>query len=250
MPTCAGSTMTIRMVVPSSAGRRRRRPKGGAPGSRAAVMAQPDGEGRFLLALNAVHAVRKYMRGREAAAKTASRKRIMLASLAGGLYERAARQAYVGVFGVPNARSTHSFVRKQGLRLIRPLPVRACLPVPSWRGRVESFVDARFLQGDRFDAIVTALETLPVDRWVQHALTSWLRWRLSRPACPLRPASRPGRDRNLDRGGTRGGAFLQSSSSSTRDWMRRGIDGHGFSRTNSCSPPASSTAHRSRSMQD
>jgi hypothetical protein len=141
-----------------------------------------EGEGRFLLALNAVHAVRKYVRARETAPKPGSRKRTTLASLAAGLYEQAAREGYVGVFGVPNARSTNTFVRKQGFRLIRPLPVRACLPLPSWRGRVESFeVDTRFLQSDRFDERVAGLDDLPVDRWVQRASTHWLRWRLARP---------------------------------------------------------------------
>jgi hypothetical protein len=140
------------------------------------------GTSRFLLALNAVHAVRKYARAQRTAATTGSRSRITLASLAGGLYEHASRAGYVGVFGVPNAQSTNTFVRKQGFRLIRPLPVRACLPVPSWRGRVESFgVDARFLEGDRFDAMIAGLDDLPVDRWVQHASTQWLRWRLARP---------------------------------------------------------------------
>ena len=141
-----------------------------------------EGEGRFLLALNAVHAVRRYVRGREAAARGGSRQRITLASLAAGLYERAAREGYVGVFGVPNARSTSSFVRKQGFRLIGPLPVRACLPLPSWRGRVESFdIDARLLRSDRFDELVAGLDELPSDRWAQRASAHWLRWRLARP---------------------------------------------------------------------
>jgi hypothetical protein len=86
------------------------------------------------------------------------------------------------VFGVPNAKSTNTFVSKQGFRLIRPLPVRACLPVPSWRGRVESFeVDARFLLGERFDGIVACLDQVPADQWLQHATPQWLRWRLARP---------------------------------------------------------------------
>lgn len=145
------------------------------------VWRSPEGAGRFLLALNAVHAVRQYVR-HDRSAGTGPRTRVTLASLAAGLYQRAAGEGYLGVFGVPNARSTHTFVRKQGFRLIRPLPVRACLPVPSWRGKVESFdVDARFLQSDRFAATVAGLDELPVDRWVQHASTAWLRWRLSRP---------------------------------------------------------------------
>jgi hypothetical protein len=146
------------------------------------VWRSPEGDGRFLLALNAVHAVRNYVRARRVGADPGARRRVTLASLAFGLYERAAREGYVGVFGVPNAQSTNTFVRKQGFRLIRPLPVRACLPVPSWRGRVESFdVDAQLLRSDRFEAIVAGIDKLPVDRWVQHASTQWLRWRLARP---------------------------------------------------------------------
>jgi hypothetical protein len=146
------------------------------------VWRSPQGNARFLLALNAVHAVHKYARHQRTAARPGSRKRITLASLAGGLYEQAARQGYLGVFAVPNARSTPTFLRKQCFRLIRPLPVRACLPVPSWRGKVESFdVDAQFLRGDPFDAVVAGLDDLPVDRWVQQVSTPWLRWRLARP---------------------------------------------------------------------
>lgn len=142
----------------------------------------PEGDRRFLLALNAVHAVRKYARHERTAARTGPRPRVTLASLAAGLYERAGSEGYLGVFGVPNARSTHTFVRKQGFRLIRPLPVRACLPVPSWRGKVESFdVDAPFLQSDRFAATVAGLDALPVGRWSQQATARWLRWRLARP---------------------------------------------------------------------
>ncbi len=145
------------------------------------VWCGPDGSAKFLLALNAVHAVHKYAR-QERSATTRSRRRVTLASLAAALYERAARDGYIGVFGVPNARSTHTFVRKQGFHLIRPLPVRACLPLPSWRGRVESFdVHAGFLRSDAFEAIVAALDGLPVHRWAQHASAAWLRWRLSRP---------------------------------------------------------------------
>lgn len=141
----------------------------------------PNGSARFLLAVNAVHAVHKYVR-QERPANTRSRRRTTLASLAAALYERAAGEGYVGVFGVPNARSTHTFVRKQGFQLIRPLPVRACLPLPSWRGRVESFdADAGFRQSDRFAAILASLESLPVQRWVQQASPAWLRWRLARP---------------------------------------------------------------------
>lgn len=145
------------------------------------VWRSPEGNARFLLALNAVHAVRRYVR-HERTAKREARRRITLASLAAALYQRAARAGYVGVFGVPNARSTPTFIRKQGFRLMRPLPVRVCLPVPSWRGSVESFdVDPRFLRGDRFGAMVAGLDELPVERWVQHTSTQWLRWRLARP---------------------------------------------------------------------
>jgi len=146
------------------------------------VWRSPEGSERFLLALNAVHAVRQYARQARAPAGARSRKRVTLANLATGLYRQAAVEGYVGVFGVPNAQSTHTFVRKQGFRLIRPLPVRACLPVPPWRGRVESFdADAQFLRSDRFAEWVAGLGVLPVERWVQHVSTPWLRWRLARP---------------------------------------------------------------------
>jgi hypothetical protein len=145
------------------------------------IWRSPDRNERFLLALNAVHAVRKYVR-QERVRTRRDRPKRTLASLAAGLYEQAAGVDYLGVFGVPNARSTHSFVHKQGFRLIRPLPVRACLPLPPWRGKVDSFeVDASFRQSERFDAIVAGLDELPVDRWVQQASAAWLRWRLSRP---------------------------------------------------------------------
>jgi hypothetical protein len=145
------------------------------------VWRSADRNARFLLALNAVHAVRKYAR-EERARKSRGRPKRTLASLAAGLYAQAAGDGYLGVFGVPNARSTHSFVHKQGFRLIRPLPVRACLPLPTWRGRVDSFeVDANFRQSGSFDAIVAGLDQLPVDRWVQQTSAAWLRWRLARP---------------------------------------------------------------------
>jgi hypothetical protein len=184
-----------------------------------------DGTGRFLLALNAVHTVRRYARTQWTADRTRPRKKITLASLASSLYEEAAAKGYVGVFGVPNAKSTNTFVRKQGFRLVRALPVQICLPVPGWRGKVESFgVDVEFLNGDRFDAIFAGLDEVPVDRWAQDASSGWLRWRLERPLAryAVHCGSRAIAITTTEvRGGVRFAIILKLFPRPRSDWERR-----------------------------
>lgn len=97
------------------------------------------------------------------------------------MYKRAATTGAPGMVGVGNDQSTVVVVERFGWALLRPMPVKACVPVTPIHD-VESFVcDAPFLRSARFAEVTADLDWVPVRGWAQSWDTDFLRWRLSRP---------------------------------------------------------------------
>ena len=99
------------------------------------------------------------------------------------VYAEAARRGIEGVVGVSNANSTPAVVSKLHWKLVGPMPVQVCVPVPG-RGRAftSRAVDAEMLAGDELDRLAATLDP-PVGReWEQVWSGPFLRWRLGRPA--------------------------------------------------------------------
>lgn len=94
-------------------------------------------------------------------------------------------QNCIGGYGVTNERSTVPGVSMDGLgaTLIRPLPVRVCIPSRLTPRSAQSY-DATpgFLSSDAFADLTADLDDYPTEGWVQRFNTDVLRWRLSRPA--------------------------------------------------------------------
>jgi hypothetical protein len=83
--------------------------------------------------------------------------------------------------GVGNDQSTVVVVERFGWALVRPMPVKVCVPVTPVR-EVQSFVcDAPFLRSERFAEVTAGLDWVPVRGFAQSWDTDFLRWRLSRP---------------------------------------------------------------------
>ena len=101
------------------------------------------------------------------------------------VYAKAAAQGVVGVVGVSNANSTPAVVNKLHWKLVGPMPVRVCVPVPG-RGHGRGFkhhaVDAAFLTGPALDNLAATLDPSVDQRWEQVWSAPFLRWRLGRPA--------------------------------------------------------------------
>jgi hypothetical protein len=99
------------------------------------------------------------------------------------VYAKAAAQGVVGVVGVSNANSTPAVVNKLHWKLVGPMPVRVCVPIPGrGRGFEHRPVDAAFLAGSELDNLAATLDPSVDQRWEQVWSAPFLRWRLARPA--------------------------------------------------------------------
>lgn len=87
------------------------------------------------------------------------------------------------VVGMPNAASTHGFVRKLDCRLVQPLPVHVMTPVWPGSRHVESIaVDENFLAGYDLERLAGDLDhAASTEGWSRVWDYALLHWRLSCP---------------------------------------------------------------------
>jgi hypothetical protein len=126
------------------------------------------GEADFVFSLNAV-------------ARTGSQRRGFFGEM-GGVVWGAARDAGVRmVIGVTNDKSTGA-VRKNGWRVIGPMPARVVVPSPrGLRGAESHDVTPDLLDSTRFADLTDGLDATPADGWTNCWTTTALRWRLAAP---------------------------------------------------------------------
>lgn len=123
---------------------------------------------RLAISLNAVVASRAQRGGR-------------FTALARDLFARAPQQGIVGTLTVANANSTPAFLRRLGLRMVRPLSVTA-IPAFPHRAQVHSTpIDPGTLAGPRIVALAEEIAAVPVARLAQRWTVAQLRWRLANP---------------------------------------------------------------------
>jgi hypothetical protein len=97
------------------------------------------------------------------------------------VYKRAAATGAPGMVGVGNDQSTVVVVERFGWALLRPMPVKVCVPMRP-AGPIDTYVcDPGFLRSARFTELTQDLDWVPVRGWAQSWDTDFLRWRLSRP---------------------------------------------------------------------
>lgn len=128
----------------------------------------PDRTLRLAVTLNAAVATRAQRGGR-------------FTALTRELFARAAREGIAGTLTVANRNSTPAFLRKLGLRMVRPLPVAAVCLLPGAAGARSLAADAAFRDGPGLAVLAEELAAVPVDRWVQRWTAAQLGWRLARP---------------------------------------------------------------------
>ncbi len=131
----------------------------------------PAGAGAFIFSSNV-------------ATDSSQRRGGLFRDMAQRMYERAAATGAPAMVGVGNHNSTVVVVERFGWTSLGPLPVRVGMPLAGRRAarRVESItVDDDFLASDRFAALASNLDWVPVRDWVQSWDAAFLRWRLSRP---------------------------------------------------------------------
>jgi len=88
----------------------------------------------------------------------------------------------VGFIGMPNANSTPGYTGRLRFRLIRPLPVKVCLPINPAGVRIRTMpIDSHFLASEEGSELLRSIDYSPGPRWSQKWSPELLRWRLAQP---------------------------------------------------------------------
>jgi hypothetical protein len=126
------------------------------------------GPASFVFSLNAV-------------SRSGSQRRGFFGELGGRIWGRAGEQGVQMIIGVTNDKSTGA-VKKNGWRVVGPLPVTMILPTRRPRAPVAHHAaTADFLASPAFDTITADLDRSPAWHWTNCWTTEHLRWRLAMP---------------------------------------------------------------------
>jgi hypothetical protein len=126
------------------------------------------GRAPFVFSLNAV-------------SRSGSQRRGFFGEIGQKIWGRAREAGVRVVVGVTNSKSTGA-VKKQGWRVMGPMPVQLvpALPVPA--RNVDSFaVTPEFLASATFDELAAGLDDSPARHWTNCWTPEYLRWRLAAP---------------------------------------------------------------------
>ena len=131
-----------------------------------------DGVAKFVFSLNAV-------------ARTGHQRRGFFGRLGNVIWSAAQADGVQAIIGVMNTKSTGS-TRKNGWRVMGPLPVKVVTPSPIRPRDVDSYdLTPAFLSTPAFTDLVQGLDESPAWNWTNCWTPEALRWRLSAPNRPL-----------------------------------------------------------------
>lgn len=127
-----------------------------------------DGPAPFVFSLNAV-------------SRSGSQRRGFFGEIGSRIWGRAGEQGVQMVIGVTNAKSTGA-VKKNGWRVVGPIPVKMVLPTGRPVATVEHHAaTASYLASPAFEAVAADLDRSPAWHWTNSWTTEHLRWRLAAP---------------------------------------------------------------------
>lgn len=119
-----------------------------------------------------------------AVSRSGAQRRGFFSEIGQKIWGRAREQGVQMVIGVTNANSTWP-VKKQGWRVIGPMPVKLVAPSPLPVRNVESVaVTPAFLESADFDEVSAGLDESPAWHWTNSWSPEYLRWRLAAPNVP------------------------------------------------------------------
>lgn len=116
-----------------------------------------------------------------AVSRSGSQRRGFFGEIGGRIWGRASDEGVQMVVGVTNAKSTGA-VKKNGWRVVGPIPVRMILPTGRPVAEVTHHAATpAFLSSAEFEAIAADLDRSPAWHWTNCWTVEHLRWRLSMP---------------------------------------------------------------------
>ncbi len=119
-----------------------------------------------------------------AVSRSGAQRRGFFSEIGQKIWARAQEQGVEVVVGVTNANSTWP-VKKQGWRVMGPMPVRLVVPRPTAPRNIASHaVTPELLESTTFDQIAAGLDESPAWHWTNCWTPDYLRWRLGAPHCP------------------------------------------------------------------
>lgn len=126
------------------------------------------GDAPFVFSLNAV-------------SRSGAQRRGFFSEIGQKIWGRARDQGVRAVIGVTNVNSTWP-VRKQGWRVMGPMPVQLVVPSPlRERDWVSYDVTPELLESDEFEELAEGLDESPAWHWTNRFTPEYLQWRLAPP---------------------------------------------------------------------
>lgn len=127
-----------------------------------------EGPQAFVFSLNAV-------------SRSGAQRRGFFSEIGQKIWGRAQEQGIQVVVGVTNGNSTWP-VKKQGWRVVGPIPVKLALTSPVAPRNIASHaITPTFLDSATFDALAQGLDASPAWHWTNCWTPEYLRWRLAAP---------------------------------------------------------------------